>query len=238
MRACTITVRAGSKGVPGKNWRMLAGLPLFAHSVGHAAKSGLFDRVIVTSDSDEVLSSAEDFGATDLVVRPPELASDSAGKVPAIVHAVIAVEERVGEKFHTVVDLDATSPLRITADIVGAVALLETEDLESVITGAEAHRSPYFNLVEVNAETGFVGLSKTLPAPILRRQDAPHAYDMNASIYVWNRDALVREAKVFYPTTKLYEMPVERSHDIDSELDFRIVSMLMEAREGTNDGAL
>lgn len=232
MRICTVTVRAGSQGVPGKNWRPLAGVPLFGHSVRHAVESGLFDQIVVTSDAEEVLATARGFGATDVVERPAELASDTAAKVPAIVHAVLEIESRVGARFSTVVDLDATSPLRNAADIAGAVALLETEGLQSVITGSEARRSPYFNLVEVDPETGFVAVSKTRGAGVVRRQDAPHSYDMNASIYVWNRDELVANPVVFFPTTKLYEMPPERSHDIDSELDFQIVNWLMESREG------
>jgi N-acylneuraminate cytidylyltransferase/CMP-N,N'-diacetyllegionaminic acid synthase len=231
MRICTIAVRAGSKGVPGKNWRMMAGLPLFAHSVRHAVASGLFDHIVVTSDAPEVLEQAEAHGATDVVVRPPELAADTAGKVPAIVHAVAEVESRIGRTFDTVVDLDATSPLRIGEDIAGAVALLEAGGIESVITGSEAHRSPYFNLVEVDAATGVAALSKP-GGGYLRRQDIPHSYDMNASIYVWQRDALMAGPAVFYPTTRLYEMPAERSRDIDSELDFKIVQWLMEPGEG------
>lgn len=231
MRVCTVTVRSGSKGVPGKNWRELQGIPLFGHSVKQAADSGLFDRIIVTTDSPEILSNAMAFGATDLVDRPPELASDTAGKIPAIVQAVLEVEQKIGQRFDTVVDLDATSPLRDTADIAGAVALLENEGLESVITGSEAHRSPYFNLVEVDQTTGVVSLSKRLEHGILRRQDAPRAFDMNASVYVWNRDVLIAHPAVFFPTTRLYEMPPERSHDIDSELDFQIVSWLMGLRK-------
>jgi CMP-N,N'-diacetyllegionaminic acid synthase len=229
MRVCTITVRGGSKGVPGKNWRELAGLPLFAHSVRHAVESGLFDRIAVTSDAPEVLSTAASFGATDVVERPAELASDTAGKVPAIVHAVLEVERVIGTTFDVVVDLDATSPLRDVADVIGAVRLFETGGIDSVITGAEAHRNPYFNLVELDAATGTVHLSKTVDG-LLRRQDVPPAYDMNASVYVWRRDALVAEPKVFFPTTRLYEMPPERSRDIDSELDFEIVDWLMTRR--------
>jgi N-acylneuraminate cytidylyltransferase/CMP-N,N'-diacetyllegionaminic acid synthase len=173
-----------------------------------------------------------EFGATDLVERPAALASDTAGKVPAIVHAVLEIEQRIAAKFSTVVDLDATSPLREKSDIVGAVALLEAEGLESVITGSESRRSPYFNLVEIDPVTGIVGLSKQVGNGFLRRQDAPHAFDMNASVYVWNRDALVAEPAVFFPTTRLFEMPPERSHDIDSELDFQFVSWLMESGRG------
>ncbi len=232
MRVCTITVRSGSKGVPGKNWRPLLGLPLFAYSVLQAAESGLFDRIAVSSDAPEVLLSAAQYGATDVVERPGELALDTAGKLPAIVHAVLEVEATIGRRFSTVVDLDATSPLRLREDIVGAVALLETQGLESVITGAEARRSPYFNLVEADPETGFVEVSKRPKNPVLRRQDVPRAFDMNASVYVWDRDALVASPGVFFPTTKLYEMPANRSQDIDSEFDFQIVSWIMESRKG------
>lgn len=228
-RVCTITVRGGSKGVPGKNWRIVAGLPLFAHSVQHAVQSGLFERVVVTSDAPEVLAAAEGFGATDVVVRPAELATDTAGKVPAILHAVLEVESRAGHPFDTVVDLDATSPLRIIDDIVGAVQLLESRGVESVITGAEAHRNPYFNLVEEDPVTGAVSVSK--PGSFLRRQDVPRAFDMNASVYVWNRDALAAKPAVFFPTTLLYEMPPERSLDIDSEFDFSVVNWLMQSRK-------
>lgn len=227
MRICTITVRGGSKGVPGKNWRPIEGIPLFAHSVRHAVASGLFDRIAVSSDAPEVLDHAAEYGATDVIVRPAELASDTAGKVPAIVHAVLEVERIAGVTFDTVVDLDATSPLRELSDITGAVELFETGGIDSVITGAEAHRNPYFNLVERDPATGVVAVSKQPPPGLLRRQDVPPAFDMNASVYVWRRDALVADPKVFYPTTRLYEMPPERSHDIDSELDFELVSWLM-----------
>lgn len=228
LRVCTINVRAGSKGVPGKNWRMIAGLPLFAHSLRQALDSGLFERIGVSSDAPEVLDTAASFGATDVIVRPPALATDEAGKVPAIVHGFQQIEERTGAVFDTLVDLDATSPLRTPEDIVGAVAMFEEGGADSVITGCEARRSPYFNLVEQDASTGGFAVSKRLPAEVLRRQDAPRTFDMNGSVYVWRRDALYARPNVFYPSTRLYEMPAERSVDIDSELDFTFVKWLME----------
>jgi CMP-N,N'-diacetyllegionaminic acid synthase len=139
------------------------------------------------------------------------------------------VEERAGRTFDVLVDLDATSPLREAADVVGAVQLLESRGATSVITGSPARRSPYFNLVELD-DAGHVRLSKTLAVPPLRRQDAPRCFDMNASVYVWRRDSFVAQPAVFYPDTLLFEMPEERSHDIDSELDFQWVELLMERR--------
>jgi N-acylneuraminate cytidylyltransferase/CMP-N,N'-diacetyllegionaminic acid synthase len=207
---------------------MIAGQQLFAHSLRHASESKLFDVIVVTSDAPEVLDVALSCGATHVVVRPAELATDSSGKLPAIVHAVLEAESLTGRLFDTVVDLDATSPLRSVSDIHSAVALLETEGIESVVTASEARRSPYFNLIEVDSRSGHVGVVKPLPDGILRRQDAPKTFDMNASIYVWNRDALVAEPRVFYPSTRIFEMPPERSLDIDSEFDFEIVRWLME----------
>jgi N-acylneuraminate cytidylyltransferase/CMP-N,N'-diacetyllegionaminic acid synthase len=216
--------------VPGKNWRELNGLPLYAHSIRQAKASGLFDVIAISSDAPEVLAHAVEFGADLAVERPAELASDTAGKVPAIAHAVVSAEQHYGKTFEICVDLDATSPLRLPEDITGAVALLESTDAQSVITGAEAHRSPYFNLVEEDAN-GHVSTAKKLPNGVLRRQDAPKTFDMNASVYVWRRSALLEGKKVFFENTRIYEMPTERSFDIDSELDFKIVQMLMNERK-------
>lgn len=230
MKLCTICARGGSKGVPGKNIRPLGGKPLIAHSIAQAKESGLFACVAVSSDSDEILGVAKAYGADITIKRPDHLATDQAGKVPAIGHAVQAVEAIRDMYFDIVVDLDATSPLRLPSDIVEAVKLLETAKCSSVITGAPAHRSPYFNLVECDAN-GIASLSKKLPDAILRRQDSPACYDMNASIYVWKRDRLIADPRVFYDDTRLYAMPRERSVDIDDELDFAMVELILQRRK-------
>jgi N-acylneuraminate cytidylyltransferase/CMP-N,N'-diacetyllegionaminic acid synthase len=228
-RLCTICARGGSKGVPGKNIRPLAGKPLIAHSIAVAKESGLFGLVAVSSDSQAILDAALAWGADLAIRRPDDLATDTAGKLPAIQHAVAESESRSGRRFDILVDLDATSPLRLPEDIVGALALMDAPGTGNVITGAPAHRSPYFNLVEAD-ETGAVRPAKPLPRAVLRRQDAPVCYDMNASIYVWRHDRFMREPYVFDVGTRLYAMPPERSLDIDDELDFAIVEFLMQRR--------
>jgi CMP-N,N'-diacetyllegionaminic acid synthase len=225
-RLCTICARGGSKGVVNKNLRPLLGRPLIAHTIDQARASGLFRAVAVSSDSRAILDAAAAAGADLVIERPPELATDTAAKVPAIVHCVLESERRLGVRFDIEVDLDVTSPLRSPADIVGAVRLLESSSAASVITGTPARRSPYFNLVERTAK-GSVVLSKPVNPPIARRQDAPACFDMNASIYVWRRDRFVADPRVLYDDTLLYEMPAERSVDIDSELDFELVEFLM-----------
>ena len=230
-RLCTLCARGGSKGVPGKNLRPLLGKPLLAHSIGQALDSGLFEAVAVSSDDDDILRAAERSGARILVKRPPSMATDAAPKVPAIKHCVEEAERILSTAFDVLVDLDATSPLRLVEDIRNAVSTLEARGVSSLVTGAPARRSPYFNLFELNAD-GHVRLSKPLPNAIVRRQDSPRCFDANASIYVWRRDVFLADPRVLYDDTVLYEMPEDRSVDIDTELDFEFVRFLMERRAG------
>jgi len=229
IRICTICARGGSKGVKNKNIRELVGKPLIALSLEQARSSSLFDLIVVSSDSTEILDVARSHGADLLVDRPPELASDTAAKLPAIRHCVAEAEQFFGKRFDVIVDLDATSPLRLVEDIQGAVDLLESKNVSNVITAAPARRSPYFNLVELD-DGGVVRLSKPLEKPLVRRQDSPQCFDMNASIYVWKRSALFDYPTVFNVDTRLFAMPEERSIDIDTELDFQIVEFIMRKR--------
>ena len=226
LRLCTICARSGSKGVKNKNVLNLAGIPLIAHSLIQAKESKLFDAIAVSSDSPEILKIAEKWGADHLVQRPNELATDIAAKLPAIQHCARSAETKNGKTYDVFVDLDATSPLRLPEDIKRAVSLLEEMKVSNVITGAPARRSPYFNLVEID-EQGVVRISKSLSSTVVRRQDSPPCFDMNASIYVWDRKTFFGKHTLFNEDTLLYVMPEERSIDIDTELDFEIVKMLI-----------
>jgi len=229
---CTICARGGSKGVVRKNARELLGKPLLAWTIEQARETGLFKAIAFSSDSDELLAAALKAGADIVVKRPDEMATDTAPKIPAIRHCLEQAIARSGTSPDIFVDLDVTSPLRLASDISGAVKLLEQTGARSVITGAPARRSPYFNLVEARKD-GSVGLSKSAEPPITRRQDAPRCYDMNASIYVWRVAPFLEHPAVFYPDTRLYEMPEERSVDIDSELDFTLVELLLRRRQAS-----
>ncbi|MGN4126609.1 cytidylyltransferase domain-containing protein [Lysinibacillus sphaericus] len=229
-RICTICARGGSKGVKNKNIKLILGKPLIAHSILQAKASELFDVIAVSSDSREILQVAKDYGADIIVERPAKLATDTSAKLPVIQHCVTEAEKVSGLVFDIMADIDATSPLRNVQDLKKSIELLaDHEHATNLITGAPSRRSPYFNLVEENSK-GFVELSKKLPAAVVRRQDAPRSFDMNASIYVWKRNAFFDDVSIFTPNTILYEMPEERSIDIDSELDFEFVSFLAEKR--------
>ena len=234
-RLCTICARGGSKGVPGKNTRLLAGRPLIAHSIEQARDSGVFETIAVSSDDEAILAAAADAGADLLIERPDALASDTADKLGAIRHAVETAEARTGTEYDVLVDLDTTSPLRTADDVRGAVRLLEEEGWGNVLTAMPARRSPYFNQIERHPD-GRLAPTKSLPAALHRRQDAPETFDMNASIYVWRRDRFFAGPTLFETDTGLWVMPQERSWDIDEPLDFEIVSFLLSRRAGGASG--
>ncbi len=226
---CTICARGGSKGVKNKNILPLDGIPLIAHTIKIAQESKIFDTIAVSSDSDNILKVSRDYGVDLVIKRPMDLATDSAGKVPVIKHAAKEVEDQTNVKYDYFFDLDATSPLRIKEDILGVLELLRDPRFENVITGSPARRSPYFNLVEED-ENGFVDLSKAPLKEVLRRQDAPKCYDMNASIYAWKRESFLKMKKTFEGKTGIFVMPEERSVDIDHPIDFEIVELLIKKR--------
>ena len=227
---CTICCRGGSKGVKNKNIRPLLGKPLIAYTIEQAQKSQIFSHIVLSTDSEEIAKIGKQYGAEVFFLREKKLATDE-GKLPAIRDALIKSEVYYNTTFDIVFDLDATSPLRDIQDIIDAYRLFLCENNDMLITASPARKNPYFNLVEIfqNKETGkiYVDLSKQSKTPILRRQDAPKCYDMNASIYIWKREALFKYDDVLGEMTSLYIMPEERSIDIDTETDLHFVEFLL-----------
>ena len=228
MKVISICARGGSAGVPGKNIRPLLGKPLIGWTIEQALACGLAERVIVSTDSGDIAKVARAFGAEVPFLRPPELATASAPKLPVIQHLVEWVEAH-GGLVDTVIDLDPTSPLREVADIHACAALLDG-DTDMVITGYESDKNPYFNMVE-HKPNGYAALVCKPQAEVFGRQGAPKVYAMNASIYVWRRSALTGSLWSS-PRVRLYVMPRERSIDIDHPLDFDLVELVMNRKAG------
>lgn len=219
----TICARGGSVGVPRKNIRPLLGKPLIVHTIEQALACPLIDAVYVSTDDEEIAAVARAAGARVPFLRPAELATSKAAKIPVIQHLVAWVDAHEGP-VSRIVDLDPTSPLRQQDDIHACVQMLDDET-DVVITAYESDKNPYFNMVEYQAD-GTVGLVKSVPGGVVSRQSAPAVFSMNASIYVWHHHTL--DKGLWNGRTRLYVMPRERSVDIDHELDFRIVELLMQ----------
>ncbi len=228
---CTICARGGSKGVKNKNIKLINGKPLIVYTIEQAIESGLFEHIVISTDSDEIAAIAMSHGAEVFFKRSAEMASDTAGKLDVIQDAFMRSEAHYQEQFDYLIDLDATSPLRHKEDITNAFELLIKNSHSNVITAMPSRRSPYFNLVEV--DNGKVSLSKQADKKVVRRQDSPETFDMNASIYIWDRKTILAEKALFLDNTGLYVMPEERSIDIDSELDYKIVELMMKEKNAS-----
>lgn len=222
----TICARKGSKRVKNKNMRNLMGKPLIAHTIETAKKWGKADRIIVSTDSKEIAEISQEYGADVPFMRPDELASDAAPKLPVIQHAVKYLKDEENEEFDLVVDLDPTSPLRTVEDLDNAYKIMVEKDAVNLFSVCLARKNPYFNMVELD-ERGYARLSKNLENPVFRMQDTPMVYEMNASIYVYWTKYLLDMDSVINEGSIIYEMPDERSIDIDSEVDFRMVEFFI-----------
>lgn len=220
---CVIPARGGSKGLPGKNIKMFCGKPLVAHTIEQARQSKYIDRVIVSTEAEEIAQISLEYGAEVPFKRPMELAGDCSSTVDVLLHAVNWLEHVDRYSFDILLLLHATTPLRSVEDIDESITLMVEENADNVFSVVEAHKNPYFNMVEEGLN-GFVRLVKE--GCYSTRQAAPKVYDMNASIYVWWTSVLKEGKQLFLNKTKAYVMPKERSIDIDDDLDFRIAEFL------------
>lgn len=224
----TVCARGGSKGVKNKNIRLLCGEPLIAHTLKQAKSWGRADKIICSTDSPEIAQTAQHYGAEIPFMRPDQLATDMMGKLAVLQHALKTMEEQGKMQYTTVVDLDVTSPIRQVDDIEGAYQLFLQHQADSVVSATKARRNPYFNMLELQPD-GFVRLVKSPDQPFLRRQDAPVIYDMNASIYVYQREFILnpRTTTCLSEKTLVWEMGEWSAFDIDSEVDFQLIELLV-----------
>jgi CMP-N,N'-diacetyllegionaminic acid synthase len=226
MRLATICARGGSKRLPGKALRRINNRPLIGHSIHLANVVELFGCIVASSDDQHILDEAQMYGADILVKRPPDLSTDEAGKVPAIRHALIEAERMTGKTFDQIIDLDVCAPMRTREDIRGFCAKLDTMQSGNLVSACKARRHPAFNMVEPYPYGGFQLCQRG--KMLVRSQDAAPCYELNASMYGWNRaDLLKGNDTVIGPETDIFEMPRERSWDIDDAHDLEIVEFLM-----------
>lgn len=221
----TICARGGSKGIKGKNIRELAGKPLIAYTIKQAKQWDRGKHIIVSTESEDIAEIAKQFGAEVPFMRPQELATDTAGKVAAIKHALISCEEIFGETYEAVMDLDVTSPVREVEDLEKTFNLFLERKPKTLFSTVIARKNPYFNMVEEIGD-GRVKLCKE--GNFVRRQDAPNVYNMNASIYIYDKKFLLEEGNegAVSNNSIIYVMD-DVSIDIDSELDFKFIEFLI-----------
>lgn len=225
----TVCARGGSKGVPRKALRDIGGRSLLQRAIECGLACPSLDRLLVSTDDREIADLAVDAGAELPFIRPPELARDNTPKWEVFRHLVDWVETREGIKVDILVDLDVCVPLRIPDDVSACVGVLEGCGPEVAVTAFEAHRNPYFNMVE-ETEGGLVRVVKELPAPVHNRQEAPKVYSLSPAVYAVRRSALRTWEHWSKAPLAVHVIPWERAWDIDTEIDLAFVEFLLERR--------
>ncbi len=218
-----IPARGGSKGIPKKNIVELAGRPLIDYTIQAALKVAPIDHIILSTDSEEIVTVAERCGLPVAYRRPAALATDTAGSREVILDAMDWADNQ-GIGYDAVVLLQPTSPLRVAEDILGAISMF-TSDIDMVVSVAEARCNPYYNCFETD-ETGYLKISKG-DGQYTRRQDVPPVYEYNGAVYVINPQSIRKMTLGSFPRRVPYVMPAERSVDIDAPVDLLVAEHLL-----------
>jgi CMP-N,N'-diacetyllegionaminic acid synthase len=214
-----ITARGGSKGIPRKNIKFMAGKPLIVWTIEAALRSSLLSEVVVSTDDPEIAEVARQAGAQIPFMRPAELAQDQTPGLDPVLHALDQLKQ-----YDSVLLLQPTSPLRTTGDIDGCLNLVAQKNALSVVSVTEAAIHPY-RTYRLNADQTMARYIDA--APIALRQDLPAAYALNGAMYFAEANWLRRSGSLVNAETLAYEMSIEHSVDLDTPIDWKFAELLL-----------
>lgn len=224
-----VTARGGSKGIPRKNLRPVAGRPLIAWTLEAAKASRLLIRAIASTDDPEIALAVRSAGFDAPFLRPVELAGDASPHIDVVLHALDWLQSHRGESYDYVCLLQPTSPLRTAEDIDGAIELALSRNADAVVSISPSPVHPHL-ICQVDKGDAIQPLLPTTSG-YARRQDQPPAYVLNGAVYV-NRVESLRRSRTFTPPGALgYIMPPERALDVDCEADLQAAEAALAARD-------
>ena len=231
-----VFARGGSKGVPGKNLRKVAGKSLLEHSISMGSSFPLIDKMICSTDSFEIADEASRLGADVPFLRPPELSGDTAPEWGAWRHLATHLIGQGASESDVLVSLPATAPLREWEDIDAAIQTFGEGSFDVVLAVTESSRNPWFNMVQRESSTGRVEIAVSAPlTTVNRRQDAPQLFDLTTVVYITSLGFVLRADRLFSGKVGSVLVPAERAIDIDTELDLEIAEFLVLRRLGFDD---
>lgn len=223
-----IPARGGSKGVPRKNIRTIAGKPLIAWTIEEAKKSKYIDRLILSSEDKEIMNIASQWGCEVPFVRPLQLAQDETPGIEPVLHAL-----KMLPGYDYVVLLQPTSPLRTAEDIDRCIETCLAGDANACVSVTEPDKSPYW-MYELNEKHQMRPLLNTGDI-LTQRQILPKVYALNGAVYVARCEWLMTNKTFVTNETVAYVMPKERSLDIDCEIDMKMLEVMLTETRGKDD---
>jgi len=224
-----ICARGGSKGVPRKNLRSLGGRPLIAWSIECALRCPSLERVIVSTEDEEIAAVARECGAEVPFMRPAELAQDDSPEWHVWQHTLRTLESLDGRRPDILVTVPATAPLREVGDVEACLDMLLSKDRADIcIMVKPAERNPYFNMVALT--DGWAAPVIKSSEVISRRQDAPEVFDVTTVAYAARSEFVLQACHLFDGRVCAVTVPPERALDIDGEFDFAVAELLLERK--------
>ena len=220
---CLIAARGGSKGVPGKNIRLLGKKPLIAHTIEKSLDSKLFDHVIVSTEDPEIAKISKQYGAEVPFMRPKHLAKDTTGMAEVMIHAITKLQSMKYE-FDIFVNRDCTVPFIRNSDMKKAINLFKKKKPHAVYGVYEQHFNPYFNIMEKNS-SGFLKLCKKLKNRPKSRQESPTVYQLNG-LFVFDVTTFLKYKTPILPKSLPIEIPSECGLMIDTEIEFKFAELI------------
>jgi len=216
-----IPARGGSKGLPNKNILEFAGKPLIAWSIEAALGSKYIDRFILSTDSQEIANVAKQYNCEVPFIRPGKLATDDANGNDVVLHVL----DKIDGNYNIIIVLQPTSPLRTTDDIDQALEVMDHEEAPALVSVCKSSKPLHWHhTIEKDGTLKPVYLLKTIAT---NRQDQPPTYIPNGALYIAATNNF-KDAKTFYTDSTLaYIMPLERSVDIDTQIDFYTAEALI-----------
>ncbi len=218
-----ITARGGSKGIPRKNVKLLGGKPLIAYTIERAKESGVFDRIILSTDDQEIAEVGKQYGIEVPFMRPADLAEDTTPTLPVLVHALKWLKENEGDEPEAVMLLQPTAPLRRPEHIREAHALFIASNADSVVSMVEVpgHFNPHWQFRIGKDDRAEIFTSEPFRDIVTRRQELPKTYTRNGAIYLFKSMLLFNDPPSFYgDDVRAYIMDEASSVNIDSPEDF------------------
>ncbi len=221
-----IPARAGSKRLPNKNLKTLNDKPLIQWTIEAAKNSKYLDKIILSTESQQIAQVAKNLGVEVPFLRPSQLAEDTSHPIDVVKHALNFFNE-ANEKYDYIVLLQPTSPFREAIDIDNAIELLDTKNADAIIGVCEAHHTPLWS----NTLEDDLSMKDFIPKQYLnlRAQDLPNFYQINGAMYICDTKKIFEE-NTFYLKENIYAyiMPQERSVDIDTQLDFLLAQSILD----------
>lgn len=221
-----IPARGGSAGIPRKNIRPFSGKPLIVHTIEAAKNSPSVERIVVSTDSEEIASVALDYGAEVPFLRPPELATNESSIVDAVIHLVASLKEREQYQPSHILLLQPTSPLRTSEDIEKAVRLFFDSNADSLVSICRTE-----NLLMTKADDDTISVTNREMLRSPNRQELPRYYKLDGSmLYLVKTDVFLRERSFLSGKLVGYEIPRWRAVDIDEPQDFIVGERIFKAQ--------